>query len=304
MTEAETSAGPALVCEGVAKRYRHTFVLDALDLSIPTGSVVGLLGKNGAGKTTLLKCMLGLIRADAGRLRLLGDDPATLSAETKGRLGYVPQTVSLYSWMRVRQLLNYTAAFYPRWNGRLVEDLLRRFELDAGVRVGTLSVGTLQKLAIVLALAHEPDLLVLDEPAASLDPIARREFLAAVLEVAVDGKRTVLFSTHITSDLERVADSVAILKGGRIIYHDALDDLKDSIKRLHVSAPAPLPSHFPIPGRLDTRSHGAEACLTVRGNVPQVVAQLERDYNATVRVENLNLEDILLEMDHDVAGTR
>ena len=291
-------APPALRCDGVTKVYAGKNILNGLDLTIPAGSVVGLLGKNGAGKTTLLKCLLGLVRTDAGTIRILNEHPALLSPDAKSRLGYVPQTVSLYGWMRIRQLLHYTAAFYPRWNTPLVDKLLQRFEVDPAAKVGTLSVGTLQKLAIILALAHEPELLILDEPAASLDPIARREFLSAILEVAVDGRRTVLFSTHITSDLERVADAVAILRDGRIIYHDALDHLKDSVKRLHVSAPSPLPATLPIPGRLDVRLHGAEACLTIRGNIPETVEQLQRDYNATVRVENLNLEDILLELEH------
>jgi ABC-2 type transport system ATP-binding protein len=294
----DDSPRPAIHCVGVTKVYADKNVLNGLDLTIPAGSVVGLLGKNGAGKTTLLKCLLGLVRTDAGTIRILNEHPALLSADAKSRLGYVPQTVSLYGWMRIRQLLDYTAAFYPRWNWTLVDTLLQRFELNATAKVGTLSVGTTQKLAIILALAHEPELLILDEPAASLDPIARREFLSAILEIAVDGRRTVLFSTHITSDLERVADSVAILKNGRIIYHDALDHLKDSIKRLHVSAPNPLPATLNIPGRLDSRPHGTEACLTIHGNIPETIAQLERDYNATVRVENLNLEDILLEMEH------
>ncbi|MGN6370308.1 MAG: ABC transporter ATP-binding protein [Phycisphaerae bacterium] len=291
---------PAITCDGLTKAYARHTVLNALHLAIPAGSVTGLLGKNGAGKTTLLKCLLGLIRPDSGSLRLLNENPASLSADAKSRLGYVPQTPSLYHWMRIRQLLDYTAAFYPRWNADLVDALMKRFELKPDAKVGTLSVGTAQKLAIILALAHEPELLLLDEPAASLDPIARREFLSAILDIAVDGRRTVLFSTHITSDLERVADSVAILKNGRILYHDALDYLKDSIKRLHVSAPNPLPASLPIPGRLDNRplGGGGEACLTIRGNVPQTIAQLERDFNATVRVEDLNLEDILLEMDH------
>lgn len=129
--------------------------------------------------------------------------------------------------MTVRQILDYTAPFYPQWNDKLVADLSRDFALDPEAKITTLSVGTKQKLAIILALGHEPDLLVLDEPAASLDPIARRQFLSALLEVATDGQRTVLFSTHITSDLERVADRVAILQGGRIAFHGEIDELKE-----------------------------------------------------------------------------
>jgi ABC-2 type transport system ATP-binding protein len=283
---------------GIVKTYRNCRVLDGLDLAIPRGSVVGLLGKNGSGKTTFIKIALGLVRADAGELRLLGEDAWELGAAEKARLGYVPQVITLYPWMRVRQLMDYTAPFYPRWNGGLVADLLRRFEVDSQAKVKTLSVGTLQKLAIILALGHEPELLVLDEPAASLDPSARREFLKAILEIAVDERRTVLFSTHITSDLERVADRVAILQSGKIIYHDELDALKDSVKRLHVSASERIPT-LNIPGGITQRMEGKEAIVTVRGNWAGAVEQIERDYSAIVRVEDLNLEDIFLEVDHE-----
>jgi ABC-2 type transport system ATP-binding protein len=151
--------------------------------------------------------------------------------------------------MRVRQLINYTASFYAHWSDQLVSRLAIEWSIPREEKVGNLSVGTLQKLAIVLALGHEPELLVLDEPAASLDPGARRDFLRTLLDIAVDGKRTIVFSTHITSDLERVADRVAILRAGRITYDGELDQLKDSVKRLHVTSPTPLPAHVFRPRR-------------------------------------------------------
>jgi ABC-2 type transport system ATP-binding protein len=294
-----TAAPPPLIARGLTKSYRGRPVIHGLDLEIPAGSIVGLLGKNGSGKTTLIKMALGLLRPDAGQIKLLGEDAWMLGAEGKGKLGYVPQVITLYQWMRVRELMNYTAPFYPRWNSTLVADLLQRFELDPEVKIKTLSVGTLQKLAIILAMGHEPELLVLDEPAASLDPSARREFLKTILEIAVDQHRTVLFSTHITSDLERVADRVAILRDGKISYHDELDALKDSIKRLHISAATALPANLEIPGSIGRRMEGAEAVVTVRGDWATAVEHLEKAYSAIVRVEDLNLEDIFLEIDHE-----
>ena len=149
---------------------------------------------------------------------MLGEDSWTLSAEAKARIGYVPQVVNLYPWMKVRHLIDYTAAFYPNWNHDLVARLTKEWDIPRDDRIGPLSVGQLQKVAILLALGHEPELLILDEPAASLDPLARRQFLQMIIDLAEPGKRTVLFSTHITSDLERVADRVAILKSGRIAW--------------------------------------------------------------------------------------
>jgi ABC-2 type transport system ATP-binding protein len=222
----------AIELRGIVKSYGKKQVLTGLDLSVPKGSVLGLLGTNGSGKTTLIKCALGLIRPQSGEARLLGEPAWTLSADAKSRIGYVPQVISLYPWMKVCQLIDYTAAFYSNWNNDLVTRLIKDLDIPVGDRVGPLSVGQLQKVAILLALGHEPDLLILDEPAASLDPLARRQFLQMIIDLAEPGKRTVLFSTHITSDLERVADRVAILKSGSIAWHGLLDELKE---QTHVS---------------------------------------------------------------------
>ncbi len=292
---------PALKLEAVTKRYDDKAVLDDLSLTVQPGSVLGLLGKNGAGKTTLIKCALGLIRPNSGVVTLLGEPAHDLSAAGKARLGYVPQEISLYPWMRVHQLLDYIAAFYPRWNATLVSQLLTDWELNTNDKIGKMSVGTRQKLAIILALAHEPDLLILDEPAASLDPSARREFLKTVLAIAAEGKRTVVFSTHITSDLERVADRVAILRRGKIAYEGELDALKDSVKRLHVTSANPLPLTLDVPGAVRVRVEGNEALVSVRDATDELIESLRRDHSATVRIEDLNLEDIFVEVQHDSA---
>jgi ABC-2 type transport system ATP-binding protein len=218
---------PAISLRNVAKRFGAKTVLDGVDMEIPPGTIVGLLGTNGSGKTTLLKCAVGLLRPQGGECELLGEPSWNLSAAAKARLGYVPQVISLYPWMRVADLVRYTASFYQNWNESVAVRLMGEFELPAAERVGTLSVGQLQKLAILTAVAHEPDLLILDEPAASLDPLARRRFLQLIIDMAEPGRRTVLFSTHITSDLERVADRVAILKQGRIVHFGSLEELKE-----------------------------------------------------------------------------
>ena len=215
---------------GVVKRFGRKTVLDGLDWAVPRGSVVGLLGANGAGKTTLIKCLLGLLRPQAGECRIFGETSWTLSAEAKARIGYVAQVPYAYPWMTVGQWIRYTASFYPAWNDALIDRLAREWDVTMADRMGKLSPGQLQRAAILLALGHEPELLVLDEPAASLDPAARRDFLQVIVELAGRGDRTVLFSTHITSDLERVADRVAFLKGGRIVHFGLLDELKDRMQ--------------------------------------------------------------------------
>ncbi len=284
-----------LELRGVSKRFKHKPVLNDVSLTLPAGSVLGLVGKNGAGKTTLLKCALGLHRPASGDVRILGEPAWQLSAAGKERLGYVPQEINLYPWMTIRQLTAYTGAFYPRWNQPLVERLVRDWDLNPEDRVGPLSVGQTQKLAIILALGHEPDLLVLDEPAASLDPLARRHFLQTLLDMV--GERTVLFSTHLTSDLERVADRVALLKDGTIAYSGELDALKDSVKRLHVRAAGPFPGGpFQVPGLLHAKVTGNEAVVSVQDFTAEVSERLAQQWSASVAVEDLNLEDIFLEL--------
>jgi ABC-2 type transport system ATP-binding protein len=286
-----------LELRGVSKSFGDKLVLKEVDLTLPAGSVLGLVGKNGAGKSTLLKCALGLQRPQRGDVRILGEAAWELSAAGKERLGYVPQKIDLYPWMKIRQITAYSGAFYPRWNKALVERLVREWELNPEDRVGPLSVGQTQKLAIILALGHEPDLLVLDEPAASLDPAARRQFLETLLDMV--GARTVLFSTHITSDLERVADRVAVLKDGKIVYSRELDALKDSVKRLHVQAAAPLPNgSFRVPGMLHAKVTGNEAVVSVQDFTADLPERIAQQWSASVAVQDLNLEDIFLELHH------
>ena len=289
-----------LEMRGVTKRFKERTVLDQLDFAVPRGSVTGLLGKNGAGKTTLLKCALGLQTPQAGTITVFSEDSRVLSGAAKARLAYVPQEVSLYPWMKIRQVVAYTAAFYPLWNSRLIERLIKEWEINPEDKVGPLSTGQLQKLGILLALGHEPELLILDEPVASLDPTARRQFLATLLDISLNGERTILFSTHITSDLERVADRVAILKEGLIVYDDELAQLKDSVKRLRISVPNGLPDDLrSLPGMLHREANGKTAVFSLRGFQLDLPERLAREWSAEVSVEDLNLEEIFLELHHE-----
>lgn len=283
----------------VTKRFGEKTVLDGLTYSLRPGTVTGLLGTNGSGKTTMLKCALGLQTTQEGISTVFGEPSTELSAASKARLAYVPQEISLYPWMKVRQIIAYIRAFYPRWNDQLIARLVSEWNLPVEDRVGTLSTGQAQKLAIVMALGHEPELLILDEPVASLDPDARRRFLATLLEIAMSGNRTVLFSTHITSDLERVADQVALLQDGRISYDDELSSLKDSVKRLRISVPDRLPDDLEaIPGLLNCDRNGTSAVVSVRNFEATLPQRLRQEWQAEVNVEDLNLEEIFLELHH------
>lgn len=286
----------AIILTKVTKRFREKYVLKDLDLEIPKGSVFGLLGKNGAGKTTLIKCAVGLLRPQAGSIVVLGDDPWKFKDTTKERLGYVPQTDRIYPWLTVRQLIDYTGSFYPRWNQGLVDRLLREWELDAKDRVGQLSEGQAQKLLIILALGHEPELLIFDEPVASLDPSARRQFLKTILEIVANRECTVFFSTHITSDLERVADRVALLRHGKIDFCGGLDELKDNVKRLRITAATTSLKGMDFEGLIHCELTPNGAVFSVRNYSETLRKYIEQTWNAPVQVEDLNLEEIFLEL--------
>lgn len=283
---------------GLTKSFRDHQVLKGADLEVPEGAVVGLIGTNGAGKSTLIKCLLGLLRIDSGQAEVFGETPWDLSEAAKARLGYVPQDIKLYPWMKLRQIIKYQSAWYDEWDWEFTDRLIQEFELPEKQAVSSLSQGQLQRLMIILATGHRPDLLILDEPAASLDPIGRRQFLRSLLLADDDWSPTVLFSTHIMSDLERVASHVAVLQDGQVSCFEELDDLKDRVKRLRISAASELPSTFRVEGALRTEVNGRNALVAVPRVSETLVDGLRSEWHADVSIEDLNLEDIFLEM-HD-----
>ncbi|MCY4744878.1 ABC transporter ATP-binding protein [Pelomonas sp. UHG3] len=230
MTHFPHTDSPSAELKGIQLAYpKGPAVLNGLDWQLLPGQVVGLLGRNGAGKTTLLETLLGLREPDAGRVHLLGQDVQHLDDATRARIGYVPQHSDLFEGFTPAQLLAYFKSFYPRWNDAKVEGLMSRWDIRAEQPIRKLSGGQKQRLSIIRALAHEPDLLVLDEPVASLDPAGRRDFLRELVGEVLDRGATVVFSTHILSDLERVAFNVAFLTQGRIALQAPLDELLDQV---------------------------------------------------------------------------
>ena len=290
------TAEPVIRTNGLKKVFGANEVLKGVDFELPQGSIVGLIGTNGAGKSTLLKCLLGLLKISAGSATVFGEDPWDLSAAAKAKIGYVPQVVKCYPWMNVNQMIAYTAAHYENWDHEFSSRLCQEFDLKDSNRVKILSTGQQQRLGLVLAMGHHPELLILDEPAASLDPAGRRTLLKSLLERSRDENQTALFSTHITSDLERVASHVAVLRDGTIEFFGELEDLKDSVKRLRINSSEPLPAAFAVPAALRSEIDGNSAFVTVAAASDDMIAQLQNRWNVTVDVEDLNLEDIFLEL--------
>lgn len=216
---------PTAELRGLNVTYGALPVLKNLDWTLFPGQVVGLLGRNAAGKTTVLESLLGLRDLQQGSVQLFGQSLDKLDDAKRARIGYVPQQSDLFEAFSADQMLNYFHSFYPRWNTSKVEGLLSRWEIPRNTPISRLSGGQQQRLSIVRALAHDPDLLVLDEPVASLDPAGRRDFLRELVDQVLDRGTTVVLSTHILSDLERVAFDVAFIRDGRIGLQAPLDDL-------------------------------------------------------------------------------
>ncbi len=214
--------------ESLTRRFGAKVALDNVSLTVPRGSVFGLVGANGAGKTTLIKHVLGLLRAAPGSVRVFDRDPVADPVGVLGRVGYLSEDPDLPGWMRVGELIRYTRAFYPGWDDAYAERLRGDFGLDPSARVKNLSKGQRARAGLLIALAYRPELLVLDEPSSGLDPIVRRDIMEAIIRAIAEEGRTVLFSSHLLHEVERVADRVAMIHRGRVVFDSALDDVKET----------------------------------------------------------------------------
>ena len=258
-------SSPYIAARGLGKSFSGKPVLADVSFTVEPGDVVGVLGKNGAGKTTLLELVLGFTPATAGAVQLFGYDSYRLPGAAKARIGFVPQQDELVNQLTAADQIGVIASFYPKWDDALVVRLSREWEVDLQQRVKSMSVGQRQKLSILLGLGHKPDVLILDEPVASLDPVARRQFLEQIIEVAADGNRSVVFSSHIVSDVERLANKIWILKDQRMYWQGDFDSLKDSIVRVHARATRALPASLAIPNALSVQRNGTTATAVVQG---------------------------------------
>jgi ABC-2 type transport system ATP-binding protein len=202
--------------------------LDAVSLALPRGAVYGLVGANGAGKTTLIKHILGLLKAEAGSVRIFGLDPVADPVSVLSRIGYLSEENDLPGWMRVDELIRYSRAFYKNWDDQYAEELRDAFTIDPSAKIRDLSKGQRSRVGLLIALSYRPELLVLDEPSSGLDPIVRRDILGAVIRTIADEGRTVLFSSHLLDEVEQVADHVTMIRQGTIVMSAPLAEIKRS----------------------------------------------------------------------------
>jgi len=288
-----TNATPIVQMSGLYKRFGKIQALDGTDLDIYPGRIIGLLGANGAGKSTLLRHIIGLYLPNSGECTTFGCAAGKLGPEELGRIGYVHQEGDLLDWMKAEQLIRYVSTYYPNWNRRLEEKYIADYDISTDARVGSLSPGQRQKLAILLAIGFEPELLILDEPAAALDPVMRANFLDLLLHIIQNEGRTIIISSHILSDVEKVIDHVVIMKEGRILLDCSFDELRERFSRVRVSAlSGELPSELPFTNVLDSRRSNGEAILTVENCSGEQLQQQAESLNCRIDIQTLPLEDI------------
>lgn len=259
------STPPLVALDQVSRHFGRKEALHRVSLQLTPGFVLGLVGANGAGKTTLIKHILGLLRPHEGRVRVFGLNPVDRPAEVMARLGYLSEDRDLPPWMTVNELLRYTRAFYPDWDTAYAESLRTRFQLPTNARIRTLSKGELAKAGLLVALAHRPELLVLDEPSSGLDPVVRRELLETVVRAVASEGRTVLFSSHLLDEIARVSDHVAMMSAGRLVLSGPLPTVIEAHRRVVIRLPAGAGDPGRFPGALGASGEGGEWTVICNG---------------------------------------
>ena len=283
----------AVELSGVTKRYGTATAINDLTLTIPRGTTLGLIGPNGAGKSTTIRILLGLLAPTAGVVRVLGLDVATDAPRIRRRVGYVPERHDIYPWMSIGEVIRFTQVFYETWDQSLCNEMIDLFKLDLRKKVKHLSKGMLVKLGLLLAVSHRPELLILDEPTTGLDPIVQEDFLDGVLQTICHNRCTVLFSSHNLGDVRRLADSVCILREGKIIVQRGVDELLAAAKRVRaVLSDGHLPRWVP-PRTLWQQVQRREWMLTIDDFNPEILEQLKAENPVeSIEIFDLSLGDL------------
>jgi ABC-2 type transport system ATP-binding protein len=285
-----------IIVQNVSRAFDGPPVLKDLNFSVKPGSIYGFLGRNGSGKTTTLRLLAGLIKPQVGEVRVLGHDPFAIGAKERQFLGYMSEKAALPSYTKIASALKLGSELYPQWDHALADALLAKYDLSPKKRFMTLSQGQQRLVGFIMAIAPRPKVLLLDEPAANLDVVARREILDDILGLIRDCRCTVLLSTHILGDVERVADEIGILAKGKLRVSEPLDSLKDSVRQVRFFGfpngvlPADIPESFRT-----VRDKG-EMILTLRTSALTTPETLAQRWSCQQETRTLGLEDIFIEL--------
>jgi ABC-2 type transport system ATP-binding protein len=285
----------AIRTDRLTKHYGGRRVVDNLDLRVPPGAVYGLLGRNGAGKSTTLKMLAGMVRPDYGKAELLGEDVDNLAPATRARIAYLAEGHPLYTWMTIRQAVDFTLSFYPHADRALVGRILDHFELSPKAKIGRLSKGQRAQVSLTLAIAPDPELLVLDDPTLGLDTNVRRDFLESMIQIIQRRGRTILFSSHVLGDVERVADRIGILVDGVLRVDCPADHFKRTVRKIVVEFDREPPAVPLLPGLLSDWLVGTRRELVFVDYGPQQRSAVEALEPKSVTTVEMNLEDAFIE---------
>jgi ABC-2 type transport system ATP-binding protein len=285
----------AISTSGLTKYYGQRCVVNSLDLAVPTGSVYGLLGRNGSGKSTTLKMLLGFVKPDRGSASLLGDDAADLSPATRGKIAYIAEGHPFFRWMTVGEAVRFTRSFYSHWNGDLLDQILDHFALPRRAKIRRLSNGQRAQVSLALAVAPDPELLILDDPTLGLDTVVRRDFLESLIQIIQREGRTILISSHILADVERVADRIGILVDGVLRVDCPTDYFKSSLRKVVLEFAVEPPEFPACDGLVSTWRVGNRLEVVLVGYGTRHEQLIESLEPASVDVLELNLEDAFIE---------
>ena len=288
------SGEPVIELNRLTKYYGKRRITHDVSLAVPRGCIYGFLGRNGMGKTTSIRIFLGLEDATRGTARVLGEDSRHLKAETRARIGYLPEGHHVYGWMTVKECGQFQAAYYPKWNRDIFAAVLTHFRLTPEMKAGGLSRGQRAGLCLALTLAPEPELLVLDDPALGLDPVARRSLLQSMLYVTRQADRTIFFSSHLLSDVERVADRIAVLDGGVLKADCTMDAFRQSMKHFVLTFRDTPPALPAIPGLLQSFRTDRELTVTVVNPPPDLESSLAELRPEAIDPVEMTLEDAFI----------
>ncbi|HVU90452.1 MAG TPA: ABC transporter ATP-binding protein [Pirellulales bacterium] len=290
----------AIVIERLTKHYGPRRVVNTVNLRVPAGCVYGFLGRNGAGKSTLIKMLMGLVQPDSGRAALLGDDSRDLAPATRARIAYLAEGHPLYRGMTVAEAVRFTRSFYTNtpfravWHDRFVSQVLDHFRIAGSAKIRRLSNGQRAQVSLALALAPDPDLLILDDPTLGLDTVVRRDFLESIIQLIQRAGRTIFFSSHILGDVERVADRIGILVDGVLRVDCPTDHFKATVRRVVLEFVGAAPRFPACPGLVGQRQSGGQLELVVVNYGPQH-AEIAQGLGATnIEVMEMNLEDAFI----------
>lgn len=258
----------------LSRRFGRTQALNQVSLQVERGQVYGLVGANGAGKTTLIRHILGLLQAQQGSVRVFGRDPVREPVEVLRRIGYLSEERELPEWMQVAELLRYTQAYYSSWDWQYAGELMKTFDLEPHKKVKQLSKGMRAQAGLIAAVAHRPELLLLDEPSTGLDALVRKDILNAIVRMVADEGRTVLFSSHLLDEVELMSDYIFMVHGGQLILEGGLDDLKGNHQVLVAHLPADFPESLGTAGILEVQQLGAECRFVCSGPAERLEQQI------------------------------